>query len=95
LKDSVLDKTVKITQTRLDRSGSRIGAERRVAHQADAVAMALRREIAVNDMALVFGASAVSDDDDVIPAAIRAAGGNVLRTGMPVDPGNLLVLGAT
>lgn len=94
LKDSVLDKTVKITQTRLDRSGSRIGAERRVAHQADAVAMALRREIAVNDMALVFGASAVSDDDDVIPAAIRAAGGNVVRTGMPVDPGNLLVLGA-
>ncbi len=42
---------------------------------------------------VIFGASAVSDFDDVIPAAIRQAGGSVTRTGMPVDPGNLLVLG--
>src|SRR5690606_13634460 len=28
-----------------------------------------------------------------IPAAIRASGGKVLRSGMPVDPGNLFVLG--
>jgi molybdenum cofactor cytidylyltransferase len=46
-----------------------------------------------SDMLIVFGASAVSDDDDVIPAAIRLAGGRVERTGAPVDPGNLLVLG--
>ncbi len=44
-------------------------------------------------MVIVFGASALCDFDDVIPAAIRAAGGEVLRAGMPVDPGNLLVLG--
>jgi molybdenum cofactor cytidylyltransferase len=30
----------------------------------------------------------------VIPAAIRRAGGRVERFGMPVDPGNLLVLGS-
>ena len=35
----------------------------------------------------------MSDFDDVIPAAIRQAGGEVIRAGMPVDPGNLLVLG--
>lgn len=45
------------------------------------------------DLTLVFGASAVADADDVIPAAIRAAGGRVERFGMPVDPGNLLVMG--
>ncbi len=44
-------------------------------------------------MIIVFGASAVADPDDVIPASIRAAGGQVEQVGMPVDPGNLLVLG--
>jgi molybdenum cofactor cytidylyltransferase len=42
---------------------------------------------------LVVGASATVDRNDIIPAAIVAAGGNVERLGMPVDPGNLLVLG--
>lgn len=42
---------------------------------------------------LVAGATATSDRRDVIPAAIEAAGGTVARVGMPVDPGNLLVLG--
>src|SRR5690606_8991058 len=35
-----------------------------------------------------------ADEEDVIPAGIRRAGGRVERTGMPVDPGNLLVLGS-
>ncbi|MFN7191112.1 MAG: NTP transferase domain-containing protein, partial [Rhodospirillales bacterium] len=33
------------------------------------------------------------DRHDVIPAAIVAAGGQIERFGMPVDPGNLLLLG--
>ncbi len=40
------------------------------------------------DMIIVFGASALCDFDDVIPHAIRSAGGSVERAGMPVDPGN-------
>ncbi|MGL5736423.1 MAG: molybdopterin-binding protein, partial [Beijerinckiaceae bacterium] len=46
------------------------------------------------DLIIVFGASAVTDRRDVIPAAIEAAGGRVDHVGMPVDPGNLLVLGS-
>lgn len=42
---------------------------------------------------LVFGASAIVDRGDVIPAAVTAAGGEVVHLGMPVDPGNLLMLG--
>ena len=42
---------------------------------------------------LVFGASAIVDRGDVIPAALVAAGGIVQHMGMPVDPGNLLMLG--
>lgn len=45
------------------------------------------------DPILVFGASAIVDRGDVIPAAVVQAGGRVLHLGMPVDPGNLLMLG--
>ncbi|MDA0901385.1 MAG: molybdopterin-binding protein [Proteobacteria bacterium] len=46
------------------------------------------------NLLLILTASATSDIDDVMPAALRGAGGKVTRFGMPVDPGNLLVLGA-
>jgi molybdenum cofactor cytidylyltransferase len=45
------------------------------------------------DCLLLFGASAIVDRADVIPAAVVGAGGKVLHLGMPVDPGNLLMLG--
>lgn len=93
LKDSVLDKTARITGERLARSGSHVTRELRPAHEADAVARAITALKDESDMLLVFGASAVCDADDVIPAAIHKAGGTVERVGMPVDPGNLLVIG--
>ena len=42
---------------------------------------------------LVFGASAIVDRGDVIPAAVHAVGGEVVHLGMPVDPGNLMMYG--
>ena len=42
---------------------------------------------------LILGASATSDAADTCPAALVAAGGRLIRFGMPVDPGNLLFLG--
>jgi molybdenum cofactor cytidylyltransferase len=94
LKVSVLDKTLRVTEERLARSGSTVMAEKRTPHVAADVARAIDELAPMSDMVLVFGASAMSDpDDDVIPAAIKASGGNVYRSGMPVDPGNLFVLG--
>ncbi len=93
VKESVLAKTIRVTQARLARSGSTIGDELRTPHASSAVADAISTLAAKHDMVIIFGASALCDFEDVIPAAIRAAGGEVLRTGMPVDPGNLLVLG--
>lgn len=94
LKPSVLDKTARVMGERMAALGGCVAAERRVAHEADAVACAVRALLPDADIAILFGASAVSDEADVLPAAIRAAGGVVERVGMPVDPGNLLVLGA-
>lgn len=93
VKASVLDKTARITEARLARSGNKIAVERRVPHETAAVADAAAEMAKAHDLVIIFGASAVSDFDDVLPAAIRAAGGAVVRTGMPVDPGNLLVMG--
>ncbi|MFU0503590.1 NTP transferase domain-containing protein [Pseudaminobacter sp. NGMCC 1.201702] len=93
VKASVLDKTLRVTEARLGRTGSHVVAERRTPHAAEEVATAIRELSDQTDMVLVFGASAMSDPEDVIPAAIRASGGTVFRAGMPVDPGNLFVLG--
>lgn len=93
VKESVLAKTAGLTAGRLARSGSRLGREMRCGHDAGAVADAMRDLMGDHDLIIVFGASAMADFDDVIPAAIRMAGGAVERAGMPVDPGNLLVIG--
>jgi len=42
---------------------------------------------------LIFGASAIADRRDAIPAAIEQSGGKVSHFGMPVDPGNLMLIG--
>ncbi|MGO4621209.1 NTP transferase domain-containing protein [Ensifer sp. 2YAB10] len=93
LKPQVMDKTKAILTARLRQSGSELLTERRVAHTEGAVAAAIDELQADHDLLVVFGASAVADPDDVIPAAVRRAGGVVDHVGMPVDPGNLLVLG--
>jgi molybdenum cofactor cytidylyltransferase len=45
-------------------------------------------------MLLILTGTATSDLHDTAPEAVRRAGGQVARFGMPVDPGNLLFLGA-
>ena len=46
------------------------------------------------ELVVVFGASAIADTRDVIPAAVEAVGGRIEHFGMPVDPGNLMLVGA-
>ena len=93
-KPSVLDKTATVTRQRLESLGSRLDGEIRCPHDEAPVAAAVRRLRADGrDLVLVVGASAITDRRDVIPAGIVAAGGRVEHFGMPVDPGNLLLLG--
>ncbi|WP_102959170.1 NTP transferase domain-containing protein [Mangrovicella endophytica] len=92
VKESVLDKTRRVLAQRLAASHSAITTEMRVPHDTAALADVLS-EPTDAELSVVFGASAVIDRGDVIPAAIVAAGGTVDQLGMPVDPGNLLCLG--
>ena len=93
LNESVMGKTKRILVDRLSAYGVVLAGEMRVAHEEVALASAILDESRDCDLIIVFGASAIVDESDVIPAAIRRAGGRVHRFGMPVDPGNLLLTG--
>ena len=93
LKPSTMDKTMKALAKRLALSKSNIIEELRVAHNSNAVADAIDQLKNKCDLLVIFGASAIIDNQDVIPTALRLAGGEVDHFGMPVDPGNLLLLG--
>lgn len=80
------------TKTRLERLGAEMIAYRTVPHAVDAVAAALAETQA--DAVLILTASATSDAGDVAPMAVTVAGGAMTHFGMPVDPGNLLFIGA-
>jgi len=45
------------------------------------------------DLIMILGSSAIVDIKDKIPEAINFSKGKIIRFGMPVDPGNLLLLG--
>lgn len=90
-KASLLDKAEKLLKVRITPLGLHMKTCRIVDHTAQAVADAI--QTAKSDIVLILGASATSDRRDVVPAGIVAAGGQIKRFGMPVDPGNLLVLG--
>ena len=93
-RDKVLDKAVGTTGKRLTSLGSTLAGERRVAHDAQAIAAALAELKAEGcNLFLIAGASAIVDRQDVVPSGIEAAGGKVTHFGMPVDPGNLLLTG--
>jgi molybdenum cofactor cytidylyltransferase len=95
LATKVIEKTLKITADRLAPAGAKIVAERRVPHEREPLAKALDEVLQAGaDLAIVFGASAIADRRDVIPAALEEIGGTVEHFGMPVDPGNLMMIGS-
>jgi molybdenum cofactor cytidylyltransferase len=94
LTPKVVDKTLKVTAERLAPAGAIIIAERRVPHDETALKAAMKELLNLGaELVLVFGASAIADRRDVIPASLSGIGGVVEHFGMPVDPGNLLLIG--
>jgi len=93
-KASVLDKTEAVMAQRVANLGSTLHATRRAGHDETEIAAAIH-ELARLGCApiVVVGASAIVDRHDVVPAGLVAAGGTVEHFGMPVDPGNLLLMG--
>jgi molybdenum cofactor cytidylyltransferase len=94
LKPSLLEKTAAVTNRRLAAMGSGDASDLRAPHEAGALGKAIKHALSDGaGIVLVMGGSAIIDRRDVIPAAIEQSGGTVLQFGMPVDPGNLILLG--
>jgi molybdenum cofactor cytidylyltransferase len=94
MKKSLLQKSASVIRDRLERHGSELGEVIEVEHTIIGVARGIRQlKASGHDPVLVFGASAIVDRGDVVPAGLEAAGGQIVHLGMPVDPGNLLLLG--
>ncbi len=91
MKPSLLDKGRRAVEARLARMGLVLANCRIVPHQVADMASAIAAS--KGDLLLLLGASATSDIADVAPEALRQAGGEVTRFGIPVDPGNLLFIG--
>jgi molybdenum cofactor cytidylyltransferase len=76
------------------RLGGQVLGETRCPHDVERLAADMAAALEAGcDVLLVIGASAIVDRRDVIPAAIESLGGRIERLGMPVDPGNLILIG--
>jgi molybdenum cofactor cytidylyltransferase len=91
-KDSIIAKSESAMRDRIRAMGGELVSVSVCDHHEAAVAAEIKK---LNvDLILLFGASAIVDRADVIPAGLTRAGGDVRHVGMPVDPGNLLMLGS-
>lgn len=88
--EKLVAKGAEAIRTRLAALGIELLSETVTPHDTAALAAALAE--AQGEMILILTGSATSDRLDVAPAAVTAAGGRVIRFGMPVDPGNLVFL---
>ena len=91
---SLITKSEKAIAERLTRLGSVLGRVMICDHEKNSIAVVIKEiKAAGHAPILIFGASAISDRADIVPSGLRKAGGRIVRLGMPVDPGNLLLLG--
>ena len=94
-KPSIIAKSEDSIRERITALGGTLAAVSVVPHGIAEVSAAITAFKAQHcDPILVFGASAIVDRGDIIPMAVKNAGGGVIHLGMPVDPGNLMMFGA-
>lgn len=93
-KQSVLKKSERVIGERIASLGSTLAAVRTVDHETEEIAGGIEELRAAGcGVLLVLGAAAIADRNDVVPAGLMQAGGGITHLGMPVEPGNLLMLG--
>lgn len=95
LRKSLLEKARRVTVNRLALLNCNLVHEVICKHTSQDVARVLKEcSEKACDIILIMGASAIADRADVIPTAVRHCDGLVEHFGLPVDPGNLMLLGS-
>ncbi len=94
LKDVTISHTIEATRARVEQHGGFLLPTLTTPHEVLPLAGAVGELLGLGaEIVLISGASAVTDRQDVAPAAIIEAGGEITHFGMPVDPGNLICFG--
>jgi len=88
-----LAKLEQVTRARITALGSELVVLTPRIHIRASLAGGIMEGLESADLVLVASASATVDRGDIVPSTIELLRGTVTRLGMPVDPGNLLVLG--
>jgi len=89
----ILEKTLEVTKDRLSSCGNNKIVEKKCSHEIKSICEQLKKSVNEDaDIILIFGTSAISDINDIIPQSILEINGTILRLGMPVEPGNLILL---
>ncbi len=92
LNEKIYRNTVIATHSRIEALGSRLALVLRCAHECGAYQAKLQEALAAGcDLVMIAGATVTKDRLDVAPAAVTAAGGEIIHFGMPVEPGNMLL----
>jgi molybdenum cofactor cytidylyltransferase len=93
-RDDLLAAFTEPVRCRIQALDSRLDEVVYVSHTPEALAEAIASQHAAGrSLVLIAGISAIMDRDDVVPTALRLAGGTMTHLGVPVDPGSLLMLG--
>lgn len=88
-----IDMASEATRHRLDGVGATVALELRCGHEPVALRQAIAQALTAGcDLLLVLGATISKDRADIVPAAVVSAGGVIEHFGMPVEPGNMLLL---
>jgi molybdenum cofactor cytidylyltransferase len=82
-----------VTRARIEALGGSLDEPVPCPHRPDALEDAIRRALAAGcDVLAVSAAAVTTDRRDMVPQAVTRLGGRIEHFGMPVEPGNLLLL---
>ena len=93
INEKLIIKSRHITQRRLELCGIKKFEEIIIPHKENILFEKIQICIDQNvDIILIIGSHAITHIKDVIPNAIKMSGAKIIRFGIPVEPGNLLLL---
>lgn len=93
MRESLYRKSIDVAGQHLAVIGATLTETSRCDHTSKSIGEALTAVAEKTDLILVLGASSPVDRRDVMPQGLVQAGGDIVHLGMPVDPGNLTLVG--
>jgi molybdenum cofactor cytidylyltransferase len=93
MNEALVQASTSVNRARIEALGGVWGMELRCAHDVHAIERSIRQVLDGGcTLVLIAGAVMTTDRRDIIPSAIIRSGGAIVHFGMPVEPGNMLML---